>query len=102
MCRDRRRRRNRRERARNPAKAVRSTIRRVSVGVTSRRDVGFCREAAIQNSPGVQPWVRWLVKGALKVAADVGRADGITRDSPFRVNNVVENEDEDDDEYENE
>jgi mannose-6-phosphate isomerase-like protein (cupin superfamily) len=39
------------------------------------RDVSdLCREAAIQNSPGLQPWVSWLVKGALKVAPDVRRA----------------------------
>jgi hypothetical protein len=46
------------------------------------RRVGLCRGAAIQNSPGFQPWVRWSVKGALKVAPDVGRAGGITPEEP--------------------
>ena len=29
---------------------------------------GFCREAAIEYSPGLQPWVRQTKTGALKVA----------------------------------
>jgi hypothetical protein len=32
----------------------------------------FCREAAIQNSPGLQPWVRQTKTRALKVAPDFG------------------------------
>ena len=35
--------------------------------------VGFCREAAQDHSPGLQPWVSWLQSGALKVAPDVAR-----------------------------
>ena len=42
----------------------------------------LCREVAMQNSPGLQPWVRWVVKGALKVARDVGHAAAITREQP--------------------
>ena len=38
---------------------------------------GFCREAAIEYSPGLQPWVRQTKTGALKVAPDVGAARGI-------------------------
>jgi hypothetical protein len=34
--------------------------------------VGLCREAAIQNSPGFLTLGQVSVKGALKVATDVG------------------------------
>jgi len=60
------------------------SIRRTGILLLAARHVpkvhvGLCREAATQNSPGLQPWVRWLVKGALKVAPDFGRTSGITR-----------------------
>jgi hypothetical protein len=32
-----------------------------------RTDRGFCHEVAIQNSPGLQPWVGWLEKVPLPV-----------------------------------
>jgi hypothetical protein len=35
------------------------------------------REAVIEYAQG---WVRWLVKGALKVARDVGRGGGMARE----------------------
>jgi hypothetical protein len=41
--------------------------------------VGLCLEAAIQYSPGLQPLITLLVKGALKGAPDVGRAAGNAR-----------------------
>jgi len=37
----------------------------------SRGAVGLCREAAIQNGPGLQPWVLRSAKFGLKVAAEV-------------------------------
>jgi hypothetical protein len=33
--------------------------------------VGFCREAATDHSPGLQPWVTRTQKHALKVASEV-------------------------------
>jgi hypothetical protein len=33
---------------------------------------GFCREAAIEYGPGLQPWVGQIMTGAPKVAPDVG------------------------------
>jgi hypothetical protein len=39
---------------------------------------GFLPRSGYTEQPrGFKPWVRWLVKGALKVAPDVGRAGGI-------------------------
>ena len=34
--------------------------------------VGFCREAAIRYSPGLQPWVNRVRRHALKVASETG------------------------------
>jgi len=34
--------------------------KRLLRSLLSRWDIGLCRQAAIQNSPGLQPWVSWL------------------------------------------
>jgi hypothetical protein len=45
---------------------------------------GFCREAAVDYSPGLQPWVRQVETRALKVAPDVRRTGGINTLFPKR------------------
>jgi hypothetical protein len=35
------------------------------------------REAVVDHSPGLQPWVSWLENGALKVAPDGSATDAI-------------------------
>jgi hypothetical protein len=44
--------------------------------------VGFCSGVAIDNSPGLQPWVRQIETRALKVAPDVSANGGINTPSP--------------------
>jgi hypothetical protein len=46
---------------------------------------GFCREAAVDYSPGLQPWVRQIETRALKVAPDVRRTRGINTVFPRRT-----------------
>jgi hypothetical protein len=48
-----------------------------ALGVVGRGYGRFCREAAIQNSPGLQPWVGRIKARALKVAPEVGAIDGL-------------------------
>jgi len=52
-----------------------------TLGVIGRGYRRFCREAAIQNSPGLQPWVARIEARALKVAPDVGGLGG--RNAPL-------------------
>jgi hypothetical protein len=40
------------------------------------------REAALEYSPGLQPWVTWLSSDALKVASDVGATGKIHTPRP--------------------
>ena len=47
----------------------------------AQESVGFCRGAAIDHSPGLQPWVRQIETSALKVAPDVRAIGGIS--TPF-------------------
>ena len=49
---------------------------------TTQVSVGFCREAATDHSPGLQPWVRQIQTRALKVAPDVGAIGGINTTFP--------------------
>ena len=51
----------------------------------ARESVGFCRGAAIDYSPGLQPWVRQIETRALKVAPDVPRTRGINTLFPKRT-----------------
>jgi hypothetical protein len=48
----------------------------------ARESVGFCRGAAIDYSPGLQPWVRQTETSALKVAPDVRAIGGINTSFP--------------------
>jgi hypothetical protein len=47
----------------------------------ARESVGCCRGAAIDHSPGLQPWVRQIERSALKVAPDVRAIGGLN--TPF-------------------
>ena len=47
---------------------------RLSPPKSWREVPGICREAAIQNSPGRQPWVSRVIRHALKVASEIGSA----------------------------
>ncbi|HYZ71757.1 MAG TPA: hypothetical protein VE641_01680 [Chthoniobacterales bacterium] len=49
---------------------------------TARESVGFCRGAAIDYSPGLQPWVSQTETRALKVAPDVSVTGGVNTPCP--------------------
>jgi hypothetical protein len=48
---------------------------------TAQEPVGFCRGAATDHSPGLQPWVSPIETRALKMAPDVGAIGGVN--APF-------------------
>jgi hypothetical protein len=52
---------------------------------TAQVSGGFCREAARDHSPGLQPWVRQIETRALKVAPDVRAIGGINPPFPERT-----------------
>jgi hypothetical protein len=52
---------------------------------TAELPAGFCREAAMDYSPGLQPWVRQIEKRALKVAPDVRETGATNRPSVERT-----------------
>jgi hypothetical protein len=52
---------------------------------TADMSAGFCREAAIDYSPGLKPWVRQIETAALKVAPDVRETGGINTLCPERT-----------------
>jgi hypothetical protein len=49
---------------------------------TAEVSAGFCREAAVDYSPGLQPWVREIQTRALKVAPDVCETGGVNTQFP--------------------
>jgi hypothetical protein len=52
---------------------------------TAELSAGFCREAAIDYSPGLHPWVRQIETRALKVAPDVRETGATNRPSHERT-----------------